>query len=86
VEVTPYAPVLRGRLLTGHHDRFLRRDGKTLTTEVAAEPLWWPPTKVSGRHLAPYLEAHDLVELPMRDGSRGSDVEVRLDVKAAVAP
>lgn len=86
VEVLPYAPVLRGRLLTGHHDRFLRRDEEARATEVAAEPLWWPPTKVSGRHLAPYLEAHGLVELPMRSGGRGADVEVRVDVKAAVAP
>jgi sulfide:quinone oxidoreductase len=86
VEVTPYAPVLRGRLLTGHHDRFLRHGGEARASEVAAEPLWWPPTKVSSRYLAPYLEAHELVDLPSRAQIRGSDVDVRLDVTTAAAP
>ncbi|MEJ7894920.1 MAG: FAD-dependent oxidoreductase [Solirubrobacteraceae bacterium] len=86
VDSPPYAPVLRGRLLTGHHDRFLRHDGKQRASEVTAEPLWWPPTKISSRYLAPYLEAHGLVELPSRARIGGSDVEVRLDLKTAVAP
>ena len=25
--------------------------------EVAASPLWWPPTKIAGRYLGPYLAA-----------------------------
>ena len=35
--------------------------------------LWWPPAKVSGRYLAPYLEAHGLVApsaAPERTGRR----------------
>jgi sulfide:quinone oxidoreductase len=54
----PFRPVLRGRLVTGEGDRFLRADvaggsGDTATVEAGA--LWWPPAKVSGRYLAPYL-------------------------------
>lgn len=65
----PFVPVLQGRLLIGHHDRFLRlRDG---VSEISDEPLWWPPTKVAGRLLAPYLEAQGLVALPLRAAPAG---------------
>lgn len=60
----PFVPVLRGRLLTGHHDRFLRlEDG---VSEISGEPLWQPPMKVAGRLLAPYLEGRGLATLPVR--------------------
>lgn len=60
----PFVPVLRGRLLTGHHDRFLRlEDG---VSEISDDPLWWPPTKVAGRLLAPFLAAQGLALLPHR--------------------
>jgi len=44
------------------------------------------PDEVSSRYLAPYLEAHELVDLPSRAQIRGSDVDVRLDVTTAAAP
>jgi len=57
----PFKPVLRGLLFTGGDDRFMRTgigggegDGVTSTTS-----LWWPPTKVAGLYLAPYLFARD---------------------------
>ena len=56
----PFEPVLRGVLMTGEEDRFLRADlagGRGSTGAADARPLWWPPTKVSGRYLAPYLAA-----------------------------
>lgn len=53
----PFRPVLRGAVLTGAHPLFLRstvgaRDDSSAASE---EPLWWPPSKVAGRHLAGYL-------------------------------
>lgn len=53
----PSSPVLRGVLLTEHGPRFLRAelhdaDG---TSTFSEQPLWWPPTKVASRWLAPYL-------------------------------
>ena len=54
----PFEPVLRGVLMTGEEDRFLRADlagGRGSTGAADARALWWPPTKVSGRYLAPYL-------------------------------
>jgi sulfide:quinone oxidoreductase len=53
----PFRPVLRGLLFTGDEDRFLRAaigggEGDGTTTVKA---LWWPPTKIAGLYLAPYL-------------------------------
>ena len=53
----PYDPVLRGLLLTGGENQFLRRE-RGGPTEVSNEILWWPPGKIVGRHLAPYLAGH----------------------------
>jgi sulfide:quinone oxidoreductase len=57
VEPQPFHPVLRGRLLTGRGARWLRFDaaGGSGEGEVADHPLWWPPTKVSGRYIAAVL-------------------------------
>jgi sulfide:quinone oxidoreductase len=57
VEPMPFAPVLRGMVFTGSEPRFLRSDVPGADGDVAGTwyPLWWPPTKVAGRYLAPYL-------------------------------
>jgi sulfide:quinone oxidoreductase len=54
----PFRPVLRGLLLTGGAPRYLRYEvggGHGETSAVSLEPLWWPPAKIVGRHLAPFL-------------------------------
>ena len=58
--VTPrrFQPVLRGLLLTGREPRYLRREvsAQPEHAPVASyEPLWWPPAKIVGHHLAPFL-------------------------------
>ncbi len=57
VEPEPFRPVLRGLLLTGGQPRYLRREltGIEQSETVGNEPLWWPPAKIVGRHLAPFL-------------------------------
>lgn len=56
VEPQPFRPVLRGLLLTGEKPRYLRRDVAAGALGTATtEPLWWPPAKVAGRRLAPFL-------------------------------
>jgi sulfide:quinone oxidoreductase len=61
VERTPFRPVLRGRLLTGRGPRWIRYDaaGGGGEGEVATHALWWPPGKVAGRWLAPWLAERD---------------------------
>ena len=58
IDPQPFRPVLRGALLTGATPRYLRADVSGRAGDdstFASEPLWWPPNKLSGRYLAPYL-------------------------------
>ncbi len=56
-EPAPFRPVLRGRLLTGQTERWMRyaAAGGEGDGETATHALWWPPGKVAGRYLAPWL-------------------------------
>jgi sulfide:quinone oxidoreductase len=59
IDPQPFRPILRGLLLTGSAPRFLRADISGTTGDastVSTDPLWWPPSKLSGRYLAPYLD------------------------------
>ena len=61
VTPTPFAPVLRGLLLTGTVPLYLRSElggGHGEASAVHDEPLWWPPGKIAARYLAPYLAEH----------------------------
>ena len=53
----PVLAVLRGMLFSGGDPQFLRtRDLQDAEEGMASlAPLWWPPTKIAGRYLAPYL-------------------------------
>ncbi len=53
----PFKPILRGLLLTGGMPRYLRTDVGDASSTAATVPLWWPPAKIVGRHLAPFLAA-----------------------------
>lgn len=53
----PFRPVLRGLLLTGHVDRYLRH-GVDGVDRASPDFLWWPPAKVVGRYLAPWIAHH----------------------------
>jgi CBS domain-containing protein len=64
-------------LLTGARPRYLRRD---LTAEdgaswVSEAPIWWPPTKVVGRYLVPFLA--DLA----RDEAEGENMSPALSAE-----
>jgi len=59
VDPQPFRPILRGMLLTGAEPRFLRRaaTGEVQGPSVSTDRLWWPPAKVVGHYLAPWLAA-----------------------------
>jgi sulfide:quinone oxidoreductase len=57
VQPSPCRPVLRGLLLTGFVPRFLRHE-KAGPSLIDTQPLWWPPGKIVGRHLSPFLAEH----------------------------
>jgi sulfide:quinone oxidoreductase len=57
VEPDSYRPALRGMLLTGRRPEFLSRiPGRP--GEASEDSPWWPPHKIAGRHLGPYLAGH----------------------------
>jgi sulfide:quinone oxidoreductase len=79
----PFRPVLRGLLLTGGRPRYLRREitgGFGETSWASTEPLWWPPAKIVGRYVAPFLGALAGVEVPREPpaapGALSVDVEI----------
>jgi len=54
----PFEPVLRGLLVTGEEERYMRSElggGAGQTSTVAAQALWWPPGKLAAQYLTPYL-------------------------------
>jgi sulfide:quinone oxidoreductase len=58
IDPQPFRPILRGLLLTGGPARYLRSDisgeaGDDST--ISSTAVWWPPDKLAGRYLAPYL-------------------------------
>ncbi len=55
VTAEPFHPILRGALITPSGPRFMRAEQVVASSEAARSILWWPPSKVAGRHLAPYL-------------------------------
>jgi sulfide:quinone oxidoreductase len=60
IDPQPFRPVLRGTLLTGGPTRYLRADisgGGGDDSTFSDEALWWPPNKLCGRYLAPYLSS-----------------------------
>ena len=70
----PFRPVLRGLLLTGGQPRYLRQElsgGAGDTSDVSPDPLWWPPAKIVGRHLAPFLAGLAGLEGPPEPPSTG---------------
>jgi sulfide:quinone oxidoreductase len=59
VQPEAFRPVLRGALLTSWGPRYLRAEVERPdgTSQGARSTLWWPPAKIAGRFLAPYLAA-----------------------------
>jgi len=79
VQPTPFEPVLRGLLLTGLTPRYLRSEPGHGRSEIDTEPLWWPPAKIVGRHLAPFLAARFGLADAAPSVSDGVEVDIELD-------
>ena len=66
VEPHPFRPVVRGLLLTGGAPTFMRAEvsgGEDHPPVASPHALWWPPSKIAGRWLAPYLaQRHNELE------------------------
>ncbi len=80
----PFRPVLRGLLLTGRQPRYLRHEvtgGVGDASAASPEPLWWPPAKIVGRYLAPFLGALAGVESPPEAPTAPGAVPVEVELE-----
>ncbi len=82
VKPEAFRPVLRGLLLTSFVPRFLRAEATGAHSAVDTEPLWWPPAKIVGRYLTPFLAAKlglaETVVGPLREDAIPIEVELEL--------
>ena len=62
VDPQPFRPRLRGVLLTSRGPQWMRGPDDSGEGEAARHALFWPPTKIAGRYLSPYLAARDEAE------------------------
>jgi sulfide:quinone oxidoreductase len=88
IEPRPFSPVLQGVLLSDGEPAYLRRplgEGAAEASAPRTYCLWWPPSKIAGRFLSPYLTVR--AGAPRAPEVRpGTDiVPVRLDVAQAIA-
>jgi sulfide:quinone oxidoreductase len=81
----PFRPVLRGLLLTGGTPRYLSAQltgGYGDSSQVSLEPLWWPPAKIAGRHLAPALAGLTGVALPEPQVTEAATLQIEVELAA----
>ena len=60
VEPQPFAPEVRGMLLTDGKPLYLHAritGGHGFSSDASEQPLWSPPSKIASKYLAPYLDA-----------------------------
>jgi sulfide:quinone oxidoreductase len=80
VSPQPFRPVLRGLLLTGLSPQFLRANPLEAASMADAEALWWPPAKIVGKHLSPFLASQLGISVEAPPAGMGAlDVEVELE-------
>lgn len=79
IEPRPFQPVLRGMMLTGRGAAWMRHEttGEGTATRRA---LWWPPTKIAGRYLSPYLAARQGTD-PFGEAPKPDGQPVELDLE-----
>jgi sulfide:quinone oxidoreductase len=65
-------------LVTERSARFMR-SGAGDADEMAGRALWWPPTKIAGRYLSPYLAALDGVDAVDAPTPPGEPVQLDLE-------
>ena len=51
----PFAPVLKGVLYTDAEPAYLQATANGRGSPPRPYAMWWPPSKIAGRYLAPYL-------------------------------
>lgn len=87
VEPEPFRPIMRGVLLTGRGRAWLRHDLGEGSDAADRHALFWPPTKIAGRYLSPYLAGLDDAQEPGDDAQpSGELVDIDLETHVPHVP
>jgi sulfide:quinone oxidoreductase len=88
----PFEPVIQGVLFTDREPAYLQAPlagGAERPADPRSYSLWWPPSKIAGRHLSPYLAiragAPRTPEVRPDSGMIGVRVDVRVAAQATGA-
>ena len=80
IEPPSLRPVLRGALVTGGQPQFIRAEiGAESDAVLTTSPLWWPPIKVAGPRLGPYLAKRWSLDHGEEESERTEDLEPAAD-------
>jgi sulfide:quinone oxidoreductase len=82
VRPKPFRPILRGLLLTGMAPRYMHAEPGRGRSVIDTEPLWWPPAKIVGRYLTPFLAQHLGLSIPS-GGPPVDGIEVEVEVESS---
>lgn len=85
----PFVPVIQGVLFTDREPAYLQAPlstGAGTPAEPRAYSLWWPPSKIAGRHLSPYLAIRAGAPRTPEVRPPGDIVPVSVDVRGIVQP
>ena len=88
LEPRPFRPILRGMMLTGRGKEWMRHEpgGGAGEGSAVRRALWWPPTKIAGRYLSPYLAAlqgTDAVDEAPRPDGHAVELDLERELPAA---
>ena len=85
IEPRPFQPVLQGVLLSDRDPAYMRATiGGSEPAAPRAVSLWWPPSKIAGRYLSPYLTVRAGAPRTPEVGPTTEVVPVEVDVEQAV--
>jgi sulfide:quinone oxidoreductase len=80
----PFEPVLQGVLYTEREPVYLRSTQDGQGSPPRAYSMWWPPSKIAGRHLAPYLATRAGAPRAPERRPEHAGIPVAIDVPRAV--
>jgi sulfide:quinone oxidoreductase len=81
----PFEPMLKGVLYTDGEPAYLRAPTAAGAPAPRAYSMWWPPSKIAGRHLAPYLALRAGAPRAPELRPGGEGVAVSVDVRTAAS-
>jgi sulfide:quinone oxidoreductase len=81
----PFEGILRGVLYTDREPAYLRAPTGTTAPAPQTYSMWWPPSKIAGRHLAPYLTVRAGAPRAPEVRPRAGIFPVSVDVRAVAS-